>query len=213
MRADEPGRGSVLLSVRLVGFADVDAVVHRTGMAAAAAREHLDLAAAAGLLVERRSPDRGWSITDEGRRTLGEWLHREIAAGDAGAVVDEAYRRFGSLNSAFLEACRRWQVIDTSSGPRPNRHDDPEYDADAVVTIIGTVDELDAVVLVPLARSLSRFDRYRRRFAAARQHVLADEHDYLTRPLVDSFHTIWFEVHEDLLATTGRSRSTERDAR
>jgi hypothetical protein len=28
--------------------------------------------------------------------------------------------------------------------------------------------------------------------------------------MIDSYHTVWFELHEDLLATLGRQRSQER---
>jgi len=40
--------------------------------------------------------------------------------------------------------------------------------------------------------------------------LVAGEHTWLTRPTVDSYHTVWFELHEDLLATLGRTRSDER---
>jgi hypothetical protein len=66
---------------------------------------------------------------------------------------------------------------------------------------------------LPLASALGRlFDRYAHygpRLAAALARIEAGELDWFTKPLVDSYHTVWFEMHEDLLLTLGRQRSTE----
>ena len=33
--------------------------------------------------------------------------------------------------------------------------------------------------------------------------------DWFTKPLIDSYHTVWFELHEDLLATLAIERARE----
>ncbi len=35
---------------------------------------------------------------------------------------------------------------------------------------------------------------------------------YMVSPAVDSYHTVWFEAHEDFLLTLGRSREEEGSA-
>ena len=40
-------------------------------------------------------------------------------------------------------------------------------------------------------------------------HVRCGEGDWFDKPLTDSYHTVWFELHEDLLATLGLERATE----
>ena len=64
-----------------------------------------------------------------------------------------------------------------------------------------------------MASLLDRFSGYSPRLSAARRRVVAGEHEWLTRPTIDSYHTVWFELHEDLLATLGRTRTQERDDR
>jgi hypothetical protein len=32
---------------------------------------------------------------------------------------------------------------------------------------------------------------------------------WLARPLIDSYHTVWFELHEELILATGRTRGTD----
>jgi hypothetical protein len=34
----------------------------------------------------------------------------------------------------------------------------------------------------------------------------------LTRPIIDSYHTVWFELHEELIQAAGRSREDEAKA-
>jgi hypothetical protein len=60
-----------------------------------------------------------------------------------------------------------------------------------------------------LAERLARFDGYGRRFRDALGRVQAGEVEWFTRPMMDSYHTGWFELHEDLLATLGIERAKE----
>jgi hypothetical protein len=41
------------------------------------------------------------------------------------------------------------------------------------------------------------------------QKLLSGELDWLTKPIMPSYHTVWFELHEDLLATLGIDRASE----
>jgi hypothetical protein len=47
---------------------------------------------------------------------------------------------------------------------------------------------------------------YRRRLDDAYDKVLAGEHDHVSGARIDSYHTVWFELHEDLLRMLGRER-------
>jgi pyruvate,orthophosphate dikinase len=35
---------------------------------------------------------------------------------------------------------------------------------------------------------------------------------YVARPIIDSYHPVWFELHEDLIALAGLSRLEEAEA-
>jgi hypothetical protein len=39
--------------------------------------------------------------------------------------------------------------------------------------------------------------------------VHGGDHDWFTMPVIDSYHTIWFELHENLLATLNLERADE----
>ena len=64
-------------------------------------------------------------------------------------------------------------------------------------------------VLAGLAAALSRFGGYASRLQRAVDEVRAGHGEWFDKPLIDSFHSVWFELHEDLLATLGLERSTE----
>ena len=55
----------------------------------------------------------------------------------------------------------------------------------------------------------ARYAGYAGRFATALAKLQGGELEYLTRPIIDSYHTIWFELHEDLITGLGIDRSQE----
>jgi len=58
----------------------------------------------------------------------------------------------------------------------------------------------------PLRAQLTRFSGYDERFAAALDRVRGGELGWVNRPRADSCHTVWMQLHEDLLATLGLQR-------
>jgi len=56
-----------------------------------------------------------------------------------------------------------------------------------------------------LGRLLARFAGYHERFAAALARASADP-AWITAADRESCHHVWFELHEDLIATLGLSR-------
>jgi hypothetical protein len=53
-----------------------------------------------------------------------------------------------------------------------------------------------------------RFGAYARRLEASLDKAATDPR-FVVSPAVDSFHTVWFECHEDYLLMLGRSREQE----
>lgn len=60
-----------------------------------------------------------------------------------------------------------------------------------------------------LAGRLARFDGYAARYAAALGRVDRGERRWVDSPEVDSCHTVWVQLHEDLLATLGLARGSD----
>ena len=54
-----------------------------------------------------------------------------------------------------------------------------------------------------------RLGRYRQRLAAPLERLQDGDGDALAGPVGSSYHNVWFELHEDLIATLGRRRADE----
>ena len=64
-------------------------------------------------------------------------------------------------------------------------------------------------VVDDLARTLDRYGTYGPRLRRAVARVEAGEGDWFTKPSLPSYHTVWFELHEDLIRLAGRTRAEE----
>jgi hypothetical protein len=72
---------------------------------------------------------------------------------------------------------------------------------------------LEAAPLIDAILALApRLDRFRSRLARAAAAVAAGDGTMIASPFKDSYHTIWFELHEELMHLAGRDRATEEAA-
>ncbi|MGH9185749.1 MAG: MarR family transcriptional regulator [Acidimicrobiales bacterium] len=191
-------------AIRLKGLAATAAIVAATRLDEATVVAGVDALAALGHVTERTGVLTGWALTPEGREAHARAIRAEVAQSGRAADVEDAYRRFLSLNGTMLALCTDWQLRDGAV----NDHTDHGYDA-AVLDRLRLLDGELRPVLVDLAAAFERFGSYLARVAAALDHIDHGDHDWFTRPVIDSYHTIWFELHEDLLATLGIARASE----
>lgn len=206
MAHETPADLLVLHGLRVKGFAETDVVSALVGLPDAEVVAHLEHAAADGLVQRRDGRLSGWSLTAEGRAAEAARLAEDLDASGARPRVEAGYRAFLAVNPRLLEVCTRWQMTD--GGPTPNDHTDEAYDK-AVVGELVDVHAEAAPVCADLGDALARLAAYGDRLHAALQRVLAGEGDWFTAPLIDSYHTVWFQLHEDLLATLGIEREAE----
>lgn len=142
-------------------------------------------------------------ISPDGRTRLSELLAEERAGIDAAALT-ATYDEFRTVNAEFKALVTDWQVRDGE----PNTHDDASYDA-AIVARLDRVHQQVLPVIAAAAAQLPRLSRYSIKLQAALDRVQAGENIWLSRPLIDSYHTVWFELHEELIVAAGRTRETE----
>ncbi|HWN34653.1 MAG TPA: hypothetical protein VNP03_18010 [Pseudonocardia sp.] len=193
-----------LQALRLKGRATAADIGSVTGASAGEVGPALAELAAAGHCAQ--AMDR-YKLTRPGRDRLGELLAAERATLDQGALAD-AYRDFEAPNSAFKQLVTDWQLKD---GATPNDHADAEYDA-KIVHRLGELHEGFRPLVDRLVGLAPRLTPYPGRFGSALARVRAGEHTWLARPMIDSYHTVWFELHEDLIGLAGRSRAAEAAA-
>jgi hypothetical protein len=193
---------AVLQAVRLKGR------VRPPELAATLGRDLGDIAGvierltASGLLID----DATLRISPAGRARLEALLAEERAGIDPAAMA-AAYEQFRPVNADFKSAVTDWQV----KGGAPNTHDDAEYDA-AVLARLDGVHARVLPIIEAAAAQLPRLNAYSTKLQAALDKVKAGDTAWLARPLIDSYHTVWFELHEDLIAVNGLTRAAEAQA-
>ena len=198
-----------LLGLRLKGFASADAVAEVVGQDPGLIAAELDDCVADGLAVfnpQRQvyllNPAQGRS---EGERLLASQLDRLGVR----QRVENAYGRFLELNPEILQLCTDWQICQQPDGERTlNDHSDPDYDAQGIDRL-GQLDARLRDVLAELGSAIDRYSVYGPRFGTALRLLDEGNLEYFTKPIIPSYHTVWFELHEDLLATLGRDRASE----
>jgi hypothetical protein len=195
-----------LHAVRLQGFVDSADAAARFGLDPAVVDDHLLDAEAVGW-VSRSEFDgtRGWSLTEAGRRANEAALARELDEVGARSDVEQVHDDFLPVNALLADAVTRWQLRPAPHDPlAANTHEDAAWDA----AVLGDLARVGAALdgLAPrLAARLPRFEGYDDRFAGALAR--ADGHPaWVAGTRVDSCHRVWFELHEDLIATLGRTR-------
>lgn len=155
-----------------------------------------------GLLVAGKT----LRISPDGRGRLNALLAQERSGIDQDALA-AAYDDFRAVNAGFKALVADWQLKDS----QPNAHDDAGYDA-AVLARLDDVHHRVSPIIAAATAQLPRLDIYADKLAAALEKIKAGDTAWFTRPIIDSYHTVWFELHEELIVASGLSREEEAKA-
>ena len=123
----------------------------------------------------------------------------------ANAAMTRAYERFEIVNREFKGLVTDWQTMTVAGEQVPNDHSSPEWDAQCIDKL-GRLHERFEPILKDMGKELSRLSAYEKRLEIALEKLEAGEQPYFSAPKIDSYHTVWFELHEDLLRMLGRTR-------
>lgn len=147
-----------------------------------------------------------YMITPAGRKTLDdaypEWFARERSDAEIASVM-ESFE--SGVNKQVLSLTTAWQTVEVAGERQPNDHSDSAYDA-KIIDKLGAVLDRTSTVLAPLIAAQPSVDRFLSRIADALTRAEDGELDYVSSVRIDSFHTVWFQMHEHILRITGRER-------
>ncbi len=190
---------AVLQAVRLKGRVSLGDLAATLGVGTDDVAGTVDQLTRSGLLINGKT----LRVSPEGRARLDELLDDERRHADQ-AALSAAYRDFCAVNAEFKALVTDWQLKDG----QPNTHEDTDYDA-AVLGRLDTVHQWVTPIIAAAAAQLSRLSRYSAKLQAALDKVRAGETVWLSRPIIDSYHTVWFELHEELILAAGLTRESE----
>jgi pyruvate,orthophosphate dikinase len=141
---------------------------------------------------------RASALTASDRATLGE--------AEAAQALDD----FLVLDRRMKDTVTAWQLRDPDAQVF-NDHSDADYDRGVLDRLAGL--HADTVAwITPLETLLGRLTDYRERLTSANDQAQAGDGRFVASPRVDSYHGIWFELHEDLIRLAGRTRAEEAEA-
>jgi pyruvate,orthophosphate dikinase len=152
-----------------------------------------------------------WRLTPAGHYRVALLLADERMHADPAAVVT-LYEDFCVLNAELRQIMTAWQL---KGDGRPNDHRDTDYDA-GVLRRLADLHDRAGPLLQRLVQLSPRLATYAVRLDRAAARVAASERGYVARIIADSYHTVWYELHEDLISLAGLTRealSAAREAR
>jgi hypothetical protein len=155
---------------------------------------------AAGLVMVRGA---NLALAPAGREAHAAWA-RLTPGSEEEALAKGAYERFLNFNVEFLRICTDWQL---KPGNQPNDHSDAAYDF-KILERLDRLDERAGALLDGLGKAIPRFAGYRARLTEALDKI-SEDRAWLASPRCDSYHTVWMQLHEDLLAAVGVNRADE----
>lgn len=117
----------------------------------------------------------------------------------------EPYEAFERVNIQLKRVITDWQTMTVGGKAVANDHSDEDYDA-AVIDRLGAVHEQVEPILKRLAARLPRLGIYATKLLEALEAAEDGEHEWVSDIRRESYHTVWFELHEDLLRIMGRER-------
>jgi pyruvate, orthophosphate dikinase len=161
---------------------------------------------AAGLVEETKF---GYRVTELGTGRVEELYAREREL--AGQVIDDVYEAFAPINDEVKQIVTDWQMRPVGGQLVINDHADHRHDQ-MVVDRLRRTDATVSTALAPLTIALPRFEVYPRRLQRAVKLVGDGDHSMVAAPIRDSYHTVWFELHEELIILAGRNRADEEAA-
>ena len=197
----------VLHGLKIKGLAEPDAIASVVASDSSIVADVLVGLVAAGHVARRDGRISGFVLTSPGRAFHSVLLASDVEASGQRDLVHARYREFLMLNGELVAVCTAWQVKDLATNLR-NDHADDVYDA-AVVARLATLHARVEPICDSLETAMMRYGGYRSRFGRALSRVRNGEREWFATPILDSYHTVWMELHDDLLATLAIERAME----
>ena len=117
----------------------------------------------------------------------------------------QAYDQFEIINTELKQLITDWQTMEVGGKRVPNDHSNKDYDAD-VIDRLGDLHERFEPILGRMITSLARMKVYEQKLGSALEKAEDGDIEWVSAADIESYHTVWFEMHEDLLRVLGRVR-------
>ncbi len=163
--------------------------------------------------VLKDAVSRGSVIDMDGRYTLAPTARVSLQANHgrfnaalrSNGAFRSAYQEFERVNIELKGLITDWQTIRIGGKTVPNDHSDEAHD-EQVLDRLGRLHEQAEKILKSLAAELPRMSVYLRKLEEALDRAESGQIEWVSDAKIESYHTVWFELHEDLLCLMGETR-------
>jgi len=193
-----------LRAVAIKGFAQADGVADFVLASPDDVKPILDQLVVDGLAATVAG---AYRLTDTGTSRAAALLATERQAWGVDRAV-AALDAFLALDHRVKDTVTAWQLRGDPDSQVINDHTDAAHDRD----VLGRLGALHADAMAWFAAETDGPDRladYGVRLGRALEQAVGGDQRYVASPRVDSYHGIWFELHEELIRLAGRNREDE----
>ncbi len=192
----------VMHGVAIKKHGDAAAIASVAGLPVAAVERTLATAVAGGRIA---GADGRYLLTPAGQMIVGGEYSRFYAALRANSAFVSAYDRFEVINRELKQLITDWQTRDIGGQRVANDHSDGDYD-ERIVGRLGQLHERFEPILQQMVLAAPRLRVYATKLEAALARAEDGDRAAVSDARQESYHTVWFELHEDLLRLLGRVR-------
>lgn len=146
-----------------------------------------------------------FSVAPAARVSLKANFGRFYAALRSNEAFLAAHRDFEKINIDLKSLITDWQTLKIGGRTVPNDHSDEAYD-EKILARLAKLNKAAERVLKALAAELPRMSVYRDKLDEALDRAESGEISWVSDAKIESYHTVWFELHEDLLCLLGQER-------
>jgi hypothetical protein len=171
----------------------------------------MDAERVASLLAEAESRGRvartggKFMLTAPAQVALRSEYSRVYADQRSSAAMNAAYDDFEKINVLLKHLITDWQTMDVGGEKLPNDHSNKDRDQ-KIIDRLGDLHERSEPILKRMAAGLPRLGIYMEMLTAALEKAEDGAIEWVSDARIASYHTVWFELHEDLLRALGRER-------
>jgi hypothetical protein len=186
---------------------DIDSVQRSTGFGSEEIVAYLSKFKEAGIAEKEMYEGREkWKITPTGETIANSYRQLMLVRTGQKEVITKKFEQFENFfNVKLKELVTNWQMKVVEGFPVLNDHSDSEYDS-ALLRQIFDLNENVIKTLEELSNAIPMLKNYVGRLDFAIEKLREGELSYLTKNK-DSYHNVWFELHESILKLWGRERT------
>lgn len=145
-----------------------------------------------------------WQIESAGEEEAAKYRKKLLEESGRKEEILKYCQEFEEINKRFKELVTRWQMKEEDGVMVPNDHKDPDYDF-KIIEELTRIHEETKNLINKISEIIPMYRRYISRFENALNQLMDGKLDYMDRAR-DSYHNIWFELHESLLKLSGMQR-------